>query len=124
MEILFHNTSTANLHLKLKTIVTSAVSREEVWFTNEPEAFETALLKYRIQGPIIVIQICSMDGITSLKTLQKLFDGLFLIIVAGSAETELLQECRKFYPRLLVDNEKDFELIDVVIRKHLNRPIE
>ena len=124
MIILFHNASTANFNPKLQTIVTSAVSREEVCFTSEPEAFATALSKYRIQGPIIVIQICSLDGITPLKILQKLFDDLFLIIVTDSADADLSQECRQFYPRLLVDNEKDFDLIDVVIRKHQSMLIE
>ncbi|WP_163339427.1 hypothetical protein [Desulfopila sp. IMCC35008] len=123
MDILIHNASTSDFNLKLQNIITSAVSREEVCFTSDPEALTMALLKYRIGKPILVVQICSMDGITSLKILQKLFDDLFLIIVTDSADADLLQECRKLYPRLLVDNEKDFELIDVVIRKRQNMPI-
>ncbi len=115
MEILLHNASTLNLTSKLLDIVTSAVSREKVNFTREIEAFTEVLGTYRIEEPIVLIQLFTMDETTLLKTLQDLFTGLFLII--SSTNADLLRSCRHLYPRLLVSNEKDYELIDVVIRK-------
>jgi hypothetical protein len=119
MEILVHNASSTNLTAKLLDIVTSAVSREQVYCSREIDAFTEALLKYRIEGPIVLIQLFSMAEIMVIKTLQDLFAGLFLIIVIGSDNADLMRSCRNLYPRLLVSNEKDYELIDVVIRKYL-----
>lgn len=86
-----------------------------MYFTREIDAFTDALLKYRIEEPIVVIQLFTMEQITAIKALQDLLDGLFLIIVTDN--TNLLTSCRKLYPRLLVSSEKDYQLIDVVIRK-------
>jgi hypothetical protein len=122
MEILVHNASSTNLNPKLLDIVTSAVSKEEVYFTRDIDAFTEALLKYRIEEPIVIIQLFSMEEITVINTLQDLFAGLFLIIVIDSDNAELLRSCRQLYPRLLVSNEKDYELIEVVIRKYQEIP--
>jgi hypothetical protein len=119
MQILVHDASTNNFPTKLLDIVTSAVSKEEVYFTRDIDAFTEALLKYRIEEPIVLIQLFSMAEIMVIKTLQDLFAGLFLIIVTGSDNADLLRSCRNLYPRLLVSNENDYELIDVVIRKYL-----
>lgn len=122
MKILVHNTSATNFTSKLPDLVISAVSKEEVHFTSEIDAFTEALLMYRIEEPIVVIQLFKMEEITVIKTLQDLFDGLFLIMVTSSDNADLLRSCRQFYPRLLVSNEKDYDLIDVVIRKCLKKP--
>ena len=119
MEILVHNASTTKFTSKLLDIVTSAVSKEEVHYTREIDAFTKALLKYRIEEPIVIIRVFSVTEITIIKTLQDLFDGLYLIIVTDSTNVDLLKSCRLLYPRLLVSNKKDYELIDVVIKKCL-----
>jgi hypothetical protein len=122
MAILVHNASATNFSSKLLDLVTSAVSKEEVHFTREIDAFAEALLMYRIEEPIVVIQLFKMAEITVIKTLQDLFDGLFLIIVTDSTNPEMQRKCRQLYPRLLVSSEKDYALIDVVIRKCLKIP--
>ncbi len=117
MKILIHNASSIDIHLKLLDILTSAVSNEELCFTREIDAFTEALLKYRIEEPIVVIQLSSVTENMVIKTLQDLFAGLFLIIVTDTDNPEMQRNCRQLYPRLLVSNKKDYELIDVVIRK-------
>ena len=119
MKIIVHTASSTNLTQKLLDIVTSVVSKEAVYFTREIDAFADALLKYRIEDPIVVIKCSSIADSTVIMTLQDLFAGLFMIIVTDSENPELLGSCRQLYPRLLVSNKKDYELINVVIRKYL-----
>lgn len=118
MKIIVHTASSTNLTQKLLDTVPSIVSKEAVYFTHEIDALAEALLKYRIENPIVVITCSSMAESTVMMTLQDLFAGLFMIIVTDSENPELLRSCRKLYPRLLVSNEQDYELIDVVIRKY------
>lgn len=115
MKLLVHNAATTDLTTKLLDTITSVVSQDEVYFTREIDAFTEALLRYRIEEPMVVIQLFSIEQITAIKALQDLFDGLFLIIITNNAD--LLKNCRQLYPRLLVSSEKDYQLIDVVIRK-------
>lgn len=118
MEILIHNASAVNFSMKLQDIITSTVLKEEMHFTREIDAFTEALLIYRINEPIVLIQISNMTGIAPIMHLQDLLDDLFLIIVTTSTNEDLLRSCRRLYPRLLVSNKKDYELIDVVIGKY------
>lgn len=118
MKILIHRASVTDFNSTLQDIVTSAVSKEEVSFTHEIDAFTESLLKYRIEQPIVIIQVSSITDIASVKTVQDLFDDLFLIIASSDTNAALLKSCRQLYPRLLVSNEKDYELIDGVIRKY------
>lgn len=118
MEILIHNASAVNFSMKLQDIITSTVLKEEMPFTREIDAFTEALLIYRINEPIVLIQISNMTGIAPIMHLQDLLDDLFLIIVTTSTNEDLLRSCRRLYPRLLVSNKKDYELIDVVIGKY------
>ena len=119
MKILLHNASAIDCSEKLLQTLFSTVAGQQIHFTRESSSFEQALLKYRQDTPTVVVQVCSLADIAAVKQLGDILDDHFLAVVAGGKDQKILAECRKLYPRLLIHDEKDFELLETVIKKRL-----
>jgi hypothetical protein len=121
LEILFHQTTQTDFTDKLLDTLSSAAADRPVHVTCDIDSFVSALLKYRIELPTVVIQVGTIEDVSKIKGLGDILDGLFLIIAVNGNDEGLLKNCRQLYPRLLTCNKKDFGVIAAVIEKRLAR---
>ena len=119
MKILFHKTAATDFAEKLQETIASIATDQPVCVTKDTVSFLKALLKYRIDNPIVVIQLNDTADAIEIESLSDILDGLFLIIATDGIDERLLMRCRKFYPRLLTYHKEDLSVIVAVIRKRM-----
>jgi hypothetical protein len=118
MRAIFYKTLPIGRTDKMLDTLFSLLGEAYVHFTCDIEALKNALLKYRLEMPMVVIQVSSMKDVSEIKGLSDLIDGLFLIVIADSDNKGLLVGCRQLYPRLITHSE-DIHVIAAVIERRL-----
>ncbi len=102
--------------------VLSAVSKKQVYFTGHIEDFMRALIKYRIDEPIVLVCVGSVADVAEIKELGDVLDDLFLIIITENDNSDVLKSCRRLYPRLLGHCDEVLGIITAVLEKRLAGP--
>lgn len=119
MKVLFHMTAQSGYAGRFLNTVFSMIADRHVNITFDIAEFREALIKYRIDMPIVVILVSSIEDVAAIKHLSDLLDDLFLIIVTDSNHSSIIAGCRKLYPRFLGRTDHDLEVVAAVIEKRL-----
>ena len=121
MEILFHRSTETGLTTQLLNTTFAFVGSEKVHVTSTIETLIGALLAYRVEMPIVVIQVNNFANALEIKGLSDILNDLFLIIVAENIEKKVMTGCLDLYPRLLIHDNNDLGVFAAVIEKHLEK---
>lgn len=119
MKVIIYTTIHIGCAGKLLGSLFSVLLHEQIYLTFGIERFTHALLKNRIDNPIVVIQISRTTNVMEVIDLSDLLDGLSLIFITDRKDKDFLSICWRFYPRLLVTNKEDFSLIAAMFKKWL-----
>jgi galactokinase len=105
--------------MRLRSRLFALISEKHLHFTNAIEDFRRALVKYRTIRPIVVAYVVSLADVAEIKTLNGILDDLFLIIITGNDDQEVVVNCRRLYPRLLSHSDEDLKIVTAVVEKRL-----
>ena len=119
MKIIFYSSTINASAVKLVRVVLSVVPEEQLYFSGDITEFISVLLECRQTNPIVVIQLITIEEAAEMRRFSELFDDFFFVIVTDK-NPDLLAKCRKLYPRLVCQDEDDFEVLSAVIQKRYN----
>ncbi len=119
MTIIFHRTMQTDYTDRLLEAVSAATTIDRVHVSGDIDSFVRTLLAHRIDRPVVVIQVATLEDVARIKELSDILDGLFLIIAAEDHDDELLFHSRELYPRFLTHNEEDLHVVAAVIERRL-----
>ena len=120
MKVLVYAAAPNGYDQRLLDRIVSVVADKDVQTSGDIVNFMISLIKHRRKICVVLIHVGSAADVAEIRGLRTLLEGLFLILVTSGGDEQVTASCRRLYPRLLVMQAGDMDIVTAVITKRLD----